>query len=56
VTPESISMSKRLNELFAQKKVNGEKLLSVFVTAGFPELGATELIITALAENGVDFI
>jgi len=49
-------MSQRLNDLFLQKKTKGEKLLSVFVTAGFPELEATELILTTLVENGVDFI
>lgn len=49
-------MSKNLNNLIEQKIKNGEKLLSVFVTAGFPELNATTDIILNLADSGVDFV
>jgi tryptophan synthase alpha chain len=49
-------MSKRLNEIIRRKKNNGQKLLSVFVTAGFPEKDATKDIIIQLDRSGVDFI
>ena len=49
-------MSKKLSDLIKQKKQAGQKLLSIFVTAGFPERDATVDIITSLAENGADFI
>ena len=49
-------MSENLNNLIEQKIKNGEKLLSVFVTAGFPELDATTDIILNLADSGVDFV
>ncbi len=41
----------RLSELMAKK---GEKLLSVYFTAGFPHLDSTEEIILALERGGVD--
>ena len=43
----------RINKLFKEKKGN---ILSVFFTAGFPELNSTRLIAKALAEAGVDMI
>ena len=49
-------MSKRLNDLLAEKSNTGEKVLSIYVTAGFPEKDATTDIIFALIESGVDFI
>ena len=49
-------MSQRLNNLIAEKNAAGEKLLSIYVTAGFPEKDATTDIILTLAESGVDFI
>jgi tryptophan synthase alpha chain len=49
-------MSKRLNEIIHRKIENGQKLLSVFVTAGFPEKDATKDIIIQLDRSGVDFI
>jgi tryptophan synthase alpha chain len=49
-------MSKRLNEYIRQKKNNGEKLLSIFVTAGFPEANSTLEIVQTLDECRVDFI
>ena len=49
-------MSKRLNDLIQQKRNNSEKLLSIFVTAGFPKKDETVEIILDLADAGVDFI
>jgi tryptophan synthase alpha chain len=49
-------MSKRLNNLIAEKKSRSEKLLSIFVTAGFPEKEAAEDIIVNLDNSGADFI
>jgi tryptophan synthase alpha chain len=49
-------MSKRLNSLLTEKNAVGEKLLSIYVTAGFPEKDATADIIFSLIEGGVDFI
>ena len=49
-------MSKRLNDLINDKSGKGEKLLSIFVTAGFPEIESTKETILTLDEAGVDFI
>lgn len=49
-------MSKNLNQVIKNKIKTGNKLLSVFVTAGFPERNATSEIILNLAESGVDFV
>ena len=49
-------MSKRLNELIINKSEKDEKLLSIFVTAGYPEVDSTKEIILALDDAGVDFI
>jgi len=49
-------MSKRLNDLIRYKSGESEKLLSIFVTAGFPEIDSTIETILALDEAGVDFI
>jgi tryptophan synthase alpha chain len=38
------------------KSSRGEKLLSIFVTAGYPEIDSTKEIIFTLNEAGVDFI
>ena len=43
---------KKLNELLAQK----ENLLSIYFTCGYPELGDTAQVISALEKSGVDFI
>src|SRR5690349_19242590 len=43
----------RINKLFIEKKKN---ILSVFFTAGFPQLNSAKLIAKALAESGVDMI
>lgn len=43
----------RLNELFARKQ---EPLLSIYFTAGYPELGSTLDIAEALEEAGADFL
>ena len=43
---------KKLNQLFQEK----ENLLSIFFTAGFPNLNDTTVIISELSTAGVDFI
>lgn len=43
----------RINQLFSTKKNN---ILSVFITAGFPNLNDLPTILEALQENGVDMI
>ncbi|HVA97286.1 MAG TPA: tryptophan synthase subunit alpha [Bacteroidia bacterium] len=43
----------RIKELFEQKKKN---ILSVYFTAGFPELNATMDVLSALQKNGADMI
>jgi len=43
---------KRLNQLFEEKK----NLLSIFFTAGFPNLNDTQTIISELSKSNVDFI
>ena len=43
---------KKLNTLLAQK----ENLLSIYFTCGYPELGDTTRVISALEKSGVDFI
>jgi len=42
----------KLNTLLAQK----ENLLSIYFTCGYPELGDTTHVISALEKSGVDFI
>ncbi len=49
-------MSKKLSDLIQEKKNKGEKLLSIFITAGFPEMEDTSDIILSLDQAGVDFI
>ena len=49
-------MSKRLNEYIRKKKENGEKLLSIFITVGYPEIDSTVEIVKTLDECGVDFV
>lgn len=46
-------MNNRINQLFKTKK---ENILSVYFTAGFPELNDTVEIIRQLEKNGVDLI
>lgn len=43
---------KKLNQLFQDKK----DLLSIFFTAGYPNLNDTQTIISELSKSGVDFI
>jgi len=43
----------RLNQLFSTKK---ENLLSIYYTAGFPQLGSTVAIAEALEKAGADFL
>lgn len=49
-------MSRKLNTLIELKRKKGEKLLSVFITAGFPEKSDTVDIILTLDQTEVDFI
>ena len=49
-------MSQKLNELILRKKTKGEKILSVFITAGYPQKSATQNIILTLEKSGIDFI
>jgi tryptophan synthase alpha chain len=46
-------MKNRINKLFQEKK---ERVLSVYFTAGYPELEDTVSIIQELVKNGVDLI
>lgn len=46
-------MNNRINKLFQEKK---ERVLSVYFTAGYPELNDTKTIIQELVKNGVDLI
>jgi len=46
-------MNNRINQLFAQKKDN---ILSIYFTAGYPNLNNTEAIIKNLTEAGADLI
>jgi tryptophan synthase alpha chain len=46
-------MNNRINKLFQEKK---ERVLSVYFTAGYPELNDTKSIIEELVKNGVDLI
>ncbi len=46
-------MNNRINKLFQEKK---EGILSVYFTAGYPELNDTKQIIQELVKNGVDLI
>ncbi len=43
----------RINALFAQKQKN---ILSIYFTAGFPQLDSTVEVITELQANGIDLI
>ena len=43
----------RIQSLFAQKQ---EKILSIYCTAGFPQLDSTLKVMQALQENGADLI
>ena len=46
-------MNNRITQLFERK---GTEILSVFFTAGYPELNQTAEIIETLVANGVDMI
>jgi tryptophan synthase alpha chain len=50
---KAIPMKNRINQLFETKK---ENILSVYFTAGFPNLSDTVEIIQQLEKNGVDLI
>jgi tryptophan synthase alpha chain len=49
----STASMNRLNQLFASKK---ENLLSIYFTAGYPELNTTVDIVEALEKAGADFL
>lgn len=46
----------RLQKLFVKNEKQREKLLSVFVTAGYPHLECTPELVCAVAEAGADFV
>ena len=46
----------RLQKLFLKKEKAPEKLLSVFLTAGYPELECTAELVSAVEHAGADFI
>jgi len=46
-------MNNRINKLFQEKDKN---ILSVYFTAGYPELNDTKIILDELVKNGVDLI
>ncbi len=47
-----VAKSKKFEEIFKQDK----KLLSIYITSGFPNLGDTIPSLVALEESGVDFV
>lgn len=46
----------RLREFLDRKRVTAEKVLSIYVTAGYPELDATPELVLALEKAGADFV
>jgi len=46
-------MTNRIDKLFAEK---GEKILSIYMTAGFPSLADTPEILEALEQSGADMV
>jgi len=50
---ETIESTNRIDKLFEEKK---DGILSIYFTAGYPELDDTVSIITSLEESGVDMI
>ena len=46
----------RLDETFAQLKIEGRKALITFITAGDPDLDATPDLVETLAESGADIV
>jgi tryptophan synthase alpha chain len=47
---------RRIEMTFAELKRKGEKALVAYITAGYPDLGTTRLLIPALERAGVDII
>lgn len=47
---------KRIEKTFAELKKKGEKALVAYITAGYPDLGTTRLLIPALERAGVDIL
>jgi len=46
-------MTNRIDKLFSEK---GARILSIYITAGYPELHDTVRLLRALQENGVDMV
>ncbi len=46
----------RLKKLFSETRQTGDKLLSTFITAGYPERDSMPGLVSALSEAGADFI
>ena len=55
-TVHSTLSGQRLNQVLAQNKAQGRKNLVTFITAGDPNLAATEQLMHALVASGVDVI
>ena len=55
-TVHSTPSGQRLNQVLAQNKAQGRKNLVTFITAGDPNLAATEQLMHALVASGVDVI
>lgn len=49
-------MSNRIDQKFAELRHRGESGFMAYITAGDPDLAATEALVPALAEAGVDFV
>jgi ABC-type multidrug transport system fused ATPase/permease subunit len=46
----------RIQSVFNQKKDSGDKIMSLFITAGYPELESTVDLILGFEKNGADLI
>ncbi len=46
----------KLSPYLNERKVKGQKILSLFATAGFPEIAATAPLVVAMAHAGADLI
>lgn len=46
----------RITEKFNEKKGSGDKLMSLFITAGYPELNSTADLVLGFEKNGVEMV
>jgi tryptophan synthase alpha chain len=56
MNPLATSTANRIDAMFARKRAAGAKAMIYYVTAGYPDLAATEETVDALAEVGADLI